>query len=135
VIALRLRGSSHGSIWLRKRQDASESLAREAATKERVGNHHHDEGGCFRQGQGGFREGPDRPQERGRDRRAYRLPMQFVVKAEAQSLIPDEYGDPRTTTLTAEVKEQSNTIDFPLSDADAPSEPKAPAKGGGRRGR
>ena len=55
--------------------------------------------------------------------------------AEAKSLIPAGYGDVRTTTLTAEVMEQSNTIDFKLSDADAPPEPKAPAKGRGRKGR
>ncbi len=46
------------------------------------------------------------------------------AEAEAKSLIPAGYGDVRTTTLTAEVKEQSNTIDFKLSDADAPPEPK-----------
>jgi hypothetical protein len=50
-----------------------------------------------------------------------------LAKAEAQakSLIPTGYGNVTTTTLTAEVKEQSNTIDFKLSDADAPPEPKA----------
>ena len=65
------------------------------------------------------------------------IPKQFMTKAaeEAKSLIPAGYGDVRTTTLTAEVKEQSNTIDFKLSDADAPPEPKAPAKGRGRKGR
>ncbi len=66
-----------------------------------------------------------------------RIPAQFVSKAEAQakSLIPTGYGDTRTTTLTAEVKEQSNTIDFKLSDADAPPEPpKAETKGRGHRG-
>jgi len=65
------------------------------------------------------------------------IPRQFLTKAgaEAKSLIPAGYGDVRTTTLTAEVKEQSNTIHFKLSDADAPPEPKAPAKGRGRKGR
>jgi hypothetical protein len=66
------------------------------------------------------------------------IPRQFVIKAEAEakSLIPAGYGDVRTTTLTAEVKEQSsNPIDFKLSDADAPPEPtKASTKGRGRTG-
>jgi hypothetical protein len=64
------------------------------------------------------------------------IPRQFQVKAEAQakSLIPAGYGDVRTTTLTAEVKEQSNTIPFELSDANAPPEPKGPATGRGRKG-
>jgi major membrane immunogen (membrane-anchored lipoprotein) len=61
------------------------------------------------------------------------IPPQFIAKAEAtaKSLIPTGYGDPGTTTLTAEVKEKPNTIDFKLSDADAPPEPKTPGKGGG----
>ena len=64
----------------------------------------------------------------------------FVGKAagEAKSLIPAGYGDARTTTLKAEVEAKSNTIDFNLSDADAPPEPpKTPAKGNtsGRKGR
>jgi hypothetical protein len=65
------------------------------------------------------------------------LPGRFLASAEAhaKSLIPTGYGDVRTTNLTAEVKEQSNTINFTLSDADAPPEPKEPAKAGGRRGR
>jgi hypothetical protein len=64
------------------------------------------------------------------------LPGQFLARAEAQakSLIPTGYGDVRTTNLTAEVKEQSNTINFPLSDAEAPPEPKEVTKKGGRRG-
>jgi hypothetical protein len=64
------------------------------------------------------------------------VPGQFLARAEAQakSLIPAGYGDVRTTPLMVEVKEQSSTIDFKLSDADAPPEPKAAAKGGGRRG-
>jgi hypothetical protein len=64
-----------------------------------------------------------------------RIPGQFIAKAQAKakSLIPTGYGDTRTTTLTAEVKEQSNSIDFKLSDADAPPEPKAAATGKGRR--
>ena len=67
-----------------------------------------------------------------------KFPPHYTAKAEAaaKSLIPAGYGDPRTTNLTAEVKEKSNTLDFKLSDAEAPPEPpKAPAKGGGRRGR
>jgi len=66
------------------------------------------------------------------------IPPQYVAKAEAaaKSLIPAGYGDPRTTTLTAEVKAQSNTIPVKLSDADAPPAPPAAAKGrgGGRKG-
>ena len=66
------------------------------------------------------------------------IPPQYIAKAEAaaKSLIPAGYGDSRTTTLTAEVKAQSNTIPFKLSDADAPPEPPAAAKGrgGGRKG-
>jgi hypothetical protein len=64
------------------------------------------------------------------------VPRQYLSAAaeKAKSLIPTGYGDIRTTTLTAEVKEQSNSIDFKLSDADAPPEPpKTPAKGGVRR--
>jgi hypothetical protein len=66
------------------------------------------------------------------------VPGRFLAAAEAQakSLIPTGYGDVRTTTLTADVKEQSNTINFKLSDAEAPPEPpKVMEKGGGRRGR
>jgi hypothetical protein len=61
------------------------------------------------------------------------LPGRYVARAEAQakSLIPAGYGDVRTTTLTAEVKEQSNTLDFKLSDAEAPPEP--PKESGKRR--
>jgi len=64
------------------------------------------------------------------------IPRQFMVKAEAEakSLIPAGYGDSRTTTLTAEVKAQSNSIDFTLSDANAPPEPKVQAQGRGRKG-
>jgi major membrane immunogen (membrane-anchored lipoprotein) len=49
----------------------------------------------------------------------------FVGKAagEAKSLIPAGYGDARTTTLKAEVEAKSNTINFELSDADAPPMP------------
>ncbi len=65
------------------------------------------------------------------------IPGQFVAKAEAEakSLIPRGYGDPRTTNLTAEVKKQSNSIKFELSDKDAPPDPPAPTKGraGGHR--
>jgi hypothetical protein len=69
------------------------------------------------------------------------MPGRFLAQAGAQaeahakSLIPTGYGDARTTNLTAEVKEQSNTINFTLSDADAPPEPKDLTKAGGRRGR
>ena len=68
------------------------------------------------------------------------VPPQFVAKAEAaaKSLIPVGYSDPRTTTLKADVKEQSNSIDFKLSDAEAPPEPpkdSAKGQGGRRRGR
>jgi major membrane immunogen (membrane-anchored lipoprotein) len=61
------------------------------------------------------------------------IPPQYIAKAEAEakSLIPAGYGDPRTTTLKAEVKAQSNPIDFKLSDADAPPAPPAAAKGRG----
>ncbi len=66
------------------------------------------------------------------------IPTQFIAKAQAaaKSLIPGGYGDPRTTTLKAEVEAKTNKIDFKLSDAEAPPEPAA-AKGnaGGRRGR
>jgi len=67
-----------------------------------------------------------------------RIPRELMAKAarEAKSLIPAGYGSVKTTTLTAEVKEQpENKIDFQLSDAGAPPEPKgtAPAKGKGRR--
>ena len=57
------------------------------------------------------------------------IPREFVNKAAAaaKSLIPVGYGDLKTTTLTAEVKEQSNSIEFKLSDADAP-EPRRRAK-------
>jgi hypothetical protein len=63
------------------------------------------------------------------------IPRQFMTKAEAEakSLIPPGYGDVRTTNLTAEVKPQSNSINFDLSDADAPSEPKDAAKGAARK--
>jgi major membrane immunogen (membrane-anchored lipoprotein) len=61
-----------------------------------------------------------------------KIPPQNLAKASAaaKSLIPAGYGDPRTTTLTADVQAQSNKIDFKLSDAEAPPEPpKAPGKG------
>jgi hypothetical protein len=66
------------------------------------------------------------------------IPPQYVAKAEAaaKSLIPPGYGDPRTTNLTAEVKAEKNSIDFKLSDAEAPAEPPSATKGGGgRKGR
>ena len=61
------------------------------------------------------------------------IPRQYLANAAAaaKSLIPVGYGDLRTTTLSAEVKESSNTIPFTISDADAPPEPPkaGPAKG------
>ena len=65
------------------------------------------------------------------------IPKQFLTKAaeSAKSLIPPGYGDIRTTTLVAEVKEQSNTIGFQLTDADAPPEPKPVGKGASGKGR
>jgi hypothetical protein len=64
-----------------------------------------------------------------------RVPKGFMVKAarEAKDLVPAGYGDLRTTTLTAEVKEQENKIDFKLTDADAPPAPPAAGQGRGRR--
>ena len=66
-----------------------------------------------------------------------KLPPHVTAKAQAaaKSFIPAGYGDTRTTTLTAEVKQESNTIDFELSDAKAPPDPpKDSGKGsGGRR--
>ncbi len=64
----------------------------------------------------------------------------FVAKAAAgaKSLIPAGYGDARTTTLKAEVEAKSNTLDFNLSDAEAPPEPpKSPESGktSGRKAR
>jgi hypothetical protein len=54
-----------------------------------------------------------------------KLPPTFTAKAAAaaKSLIPPGYGDPRTTTLTAEVEPKPNMIDFKLSDAEAPPPP------------
>jgi hypothetical protein len=65
-----------------------------------------------------------------------KIPPEFAHKAAkaAKSLIPAGYGDLRTTTLTAEVKEGPNPLDFKLTDADAPPDPpKDSAKGKGRR--
>jgi hypothetical protein len=63
------------------------------------------------------------------------VPRQYVANAgaAAKSLIPPGYGDPRTTTLAADVKEQSNTINFELSDAAAPPAPKVQEKVRGRK--
>jgi hypothetical protein len=60
----------------------------------------------------------------------------FVGKAaaEAKSLIPAGYGDARTTNLTAEVKEGSNSIPFELSDTGAPPPPPAGSAPSKRRG-
>jgi len=45
------------------------------------------------------------------------MPDQTVVsKAQRKSLIPEKYGRFEGSGLTAEVKEQSNTIDFDLKD-------------------
>jgi len=64
-----------------------------------------------------------------------KIPPQFVGKADAaaKSLIPAGYGDALTTNLTADVKPQSNSIDFPLSDDKAPPAPKAQTHAQGRR--
>jgi major membrane immunogen (membrane-anchored lipoprotein) len=65
-----------------------------------------------------------------------KLPPHFVAKAEAASknLVPVGYGDVRSTTLTAEVKAESNTISFELSDDKAPPEAaKATGRAGGRK--
>jgi len=61
----------------------------------------------------------------------------FVAKAaaEAKTLIPAGYGDARTTTLKAEVKPESNTIPFDLSDASAPPEPPKQSEKGQARGK
>jgi hypothetical protein len=61
----------------------------------------------------------------------------FVGKAAAaaKSLIPAGYGDARTTTLKAEVEAKSNTLDFKLSDTEAPPPPPTgPTKAQGHRG-
>jgi hypothetical protein len=65
-----------------------------------------------------------------------KIPPQHLAKASAASknFIPAGYGDLRSTTLTAEVKEEPNKINFELSDKDAPPEPKAPPQGKGRQG-
>jgi hypothetical protein len=62
------------------------------------------------------------------------VPAQFLTKAaaKAKNFIPAGYGDVRSTNLTAEVREQANSIDFKLSDADAPPDPKAAGKGRGK---
>jgi hypothetical protein len=68
-----------------------------------------------------------------------KIPPYIAAKAEktAKSLIPPGYGDPRTTTLSAEVKPEPNKIDFELSDSSAPAPPSesAPAQGGRGRGK
>jgi hypothetical protein len=66
------------------------------------------------------------------------VPRQFAANAQAKakSLIPAGYSDVKTTTLTAEVLEKPNTLDFKLSDAEAPAAPiAAPAGKGGRAAR
>lgn len=65
---------------------------------------------------------------------APRIPPAFAVKAarQAKSLIPVGYGDVRSTNLTAEVKEQSNSIPFELSDTNAPPDPPKAVEKGGR---
>ena len=46
------------------------------------------------------------------------LPQEFVAKAnrDAKTNVPAKYSLPSTSNLTAEVKEQSNTINFDLTD-------------------
>jgi hypothetical protein len=65
------------------------------------------------------------------------IPRQFLANAagSAKSLIPAGYGDVRSTSLTAEVKAETNTFPFTISDADAPPEPpkSGAARGKGRR--
>jgi major membrane immunogen (membrane-anchored lipoprotein) len=66
-----------------------------------------------------------------------KFPPHYIAKAAAaaKSLIPAGYGDVRTTNLTAEVKEGSNSIPFELSDTGAPPLPpdaSAPSKGRSR---
>jgi hypothetical protein len=65
------------------------------------------------------------------------VPRQFVANAQAKakSLIPTGYSDVKTTTLTAEVLEKTNTLDFKLSDAEAPPAPSAATGKGGRAAR
>lgn len=59
------------------------------------------------------------------------VPKEFLSKAAkgAKSFIPEGYGDVRSTNLVAEVKAQSNSIDFKLTDADAPPAPKGSGRG------
>jgi len=40
----------------------------------------------------------------------------IIVKAPKKTMIPAKYGSAKDTTLSAEVKEQRNTLDFPLED-------------------
>jgi hypothetical protein len=46
------------------------------------------------------------------------MPQEYAAKAnrEAKSNVPSKYSIPSTSTLTAEVKEQSNQINFDLTD-------------------
>jgi hypothetical protein len=62
------------------------------------------------------------------------LPGRYVAAAaaKAKSLIPAGYGDVRSTNLTADVKETTNTIPFTLSDAEAPPAPPTGTATGGR---
>jgi major membrane immunogen (membrane-anchored lipoprotein) len=65
-----------------------------------------------------------------------KFPPHYTAKAAAaaKSFIPLGYSDTRTSKLTAEVKPESNTIDFKLTDADAPPDPpKTQARPVGRR--
>ncbi len=65
------------------------------------------------------------------------IPRRFMVEGEADAkiLIPLGYCDVRIPTLTAEIREKSNTLNVKRSDAEAPpAPPKEPAKGRGRRG-
>jgi hypothetical protein len=65
------------------------------------------------------------------------VPGRFIAaaQAKAKSLIPVGYADVNTTNLTAEVKAETNKIDFELSDKDAPAAPNAKERVGGRGGR
>ena len=66
-----------------------------------------------------------------------RIPPEFSLKAadEAKSLIPSGYGDLRTTTLKAEVVTGTNSLNFALSDAEAPPEPPKIIKGKSKAGK
>jgi hypothetical protein len=56
--------------------------------------------------------------KKGKDLTTSLIPKDFMTKAAktAKSSIPTRYSTPETSKLTAEVKEQSNTIPFELTD-------------------